>query len=119
MKINWGAFVICLNEFIKSNSRFIKRIDDKQIGWWFISPDSEGIISIERLKNKLMFYLWDSVFSRDKLPLQDFLKNECTSLITYADFVDCTEIFIFNIYRNFGGNKKEEEITAEMIDEMF
>ncbi len=115
-KLNWAAFVICLNEFIKSKSQVIKKIDDKQIGWWFISPDSEGRIKIETLKNKLMFYLWDSVFSRDKRPLEDFLKDEVSSLITYGDFVDCAEKFIFKIYRDFGGEKKETEIIKSGIN---
>ena len=118
VKLNWAALVISLNEFIKSNSKFIKRIEDKQIGWWFISPNEEDWIDINLLKNKLMFYLWDSVFSRDKRPLQDFLKSQSISLITYGDFVNYTEEFIFKIYDAFGGKEKEKEIFAFQLKDI-
>ncbi len=57
-----------------------------------------------------MFYLWDSVFSRDKRPLQDFLKSQSISLITYYDFVNCTEEFLLKIYDHFRGNKMEQNM---------
>jgi 5-methylcytosine-specific restriction protein B len=92
-KLIWWMCIVGLNEFIKSNHQAIRRIEDKQIGWWFIKPRN-NVISLQEVKDKLMFYLWDSVFSRDKRPLEEALKKEIgqeVKLITYADFIQYTE----------------------------
>jgi 5-methylcytosine-specific restriction protein B len=89
----WWMCIVGLNEFIKSNHQAIRRIEDKQIGWWFIKPRN-GVITLKEVEDKLMFYLWDSVFSRDKRPLEEALKEvmrQEVKLITYADFIQYTE----------------------------
>ncbi|MBC6481371.1 MAG: restriction endonuclease [Hormoscilla sp. GM7CHS1pb] len=95
-ELEWYKCVIGLNEWIKSEHQTIRRIEDKQIGWWFIRPENKKI-SLQKVKDKLMFYLWDSVFARDKRPLEQILskatKNN-VNLTTYTDFVENTEIFI-------------------------
>ncbi len=95
--LDWYICVIGLNEIIKSNSKFIRRIEDKQIGWWFVKPEN-GQIDLQKIKDKVMFYLWDNVFSRDKRPLESALAeatgNKDITLITYADFVARTEEFM-------------------------
>lgn len=92
-RVYWKKMVDAINIFIKSHSEKIRRIEDKQIGYYFIKGD---IIEHEAIRNKLMFFLWDSVFSNDKKPLLELLntsplrinnpihKNE---LITFGDFV--------------------------------
>lgn len=65
----WINYIIGINKFIKSNHQSIRRIEDKQIGWWFIKPENE-LVELQQVKDKLMFYLWDSVFVRDKKPLE-------------------------------------------------
>ena len=93
--ISMPDLVISVNNFMRENHKSIRGIEDKQVGWWFInSPkfeDSEGdfIDSIEQIKDKLMFYLWDNVFGRDKLPLKTLLNKE--ELITYSDFAKLTK----------------------------
>ncbi|AFY58820.1 hypothetical protein Riv7116_6491 [Rivularia sp. PCC 7116] len=86
--------IVGINEFIKSNHKSIRNIEDKQIGWWFINLQSETL-SLDQIKDKLMFYLWDSVFARDKKPLiklieENFSDNHA-NLITYADFLIYTD----------------------------
>jgi 5-methylcytosine-specific restriction enzyme B len=71
----WSYYIIGINEFIKSNYQSIRRIEDKQIGWWFIKPE-DGKVEIQQVRDKLMFYLWDSVFTRDKKPLESLLSTE-------------------------------------------
>lgn len=97
----WSDFVKNLNEFIKSNHQTIRRIEDKQIGWWFLKPDYDNkIIEEEAIKNKLMFYLWDSVFPRDRKPLAELLtkaSSKTIKLITYSDFVELAEDFVSGI----------------------
>ncbi|MDB9536428.1 AAA family ATPase [Dolichospermum planctonicum CS-1226] len=90
----WYDLVIKINEFIKSKSDYIRRIEDKQIGWWFLKA-KDNKIEESAIKNKLMFYLWDSVFAKDKRPLEKLLGVE--KLITYADFANLYIDFIGKI----------------------
>lgn len=98
---SWYIYIIGINEFIKSHSRTIRRIEDKQIGWWFIKP-KDGKVELQQVKDKLMFYLWDSVFSRDKKPLEDILSNnssEKIQLVLYSDFLELTESFLNSMHK--------------------
>lgn len=101
--LDWYNCVIGVNEIIKSNYQFIRRIEDKQVGWWFVKPQN-GQIDLQTIKDKVMFYLWDSVFSRDKRPLESVLAKvpgkENIKLITYADFVACTEDFMIQAHKH-------------------
>jgi 5-methylcytosine-specific restriction enzyme B len=99
-KEEWFYYIIGINEFIKSNSKTVRRIEDKQIGWWFIKPINNRV-ELEQVKNKIMFYLWDSVFSRDKRPLESFLSGDGKdeiSLDLYSDFLDLTGTFMEKVY---------------------
>ncbi|MGB3514332.1 MAG: restriction endonuclease [Microcoleaceae cyanobacterium] len=92
----WFSFVNKLNDFIKVNHHVIRRIEDKQIGVWFLKPE-ENQITKESIENKLMFYLWDSVFPRDRRPLEDLLSKadrQNIKLITYSDFIGLSDDFI-------------------------
>ena len=72
----------------------IRRIEDKQIGWWFIKPEDDKV-DLEQVKDKLMFYLWDSVFARDKRPIEEFLSNpNAVKLTAYSDFLDLMQEFM-------------------------
>ena len=98
--LEWQWCIISLNEFILRNYQNIRRIEDKQIGWWFIMPNS-GVIDIQIIKDKLMFYLWDSVFDKDKKPLEKLLSEylkKPIQLRTYADFVRHTKSFMLAVY---------------------
>jgi 5-methylcytosine-specific restriction protein B len=86
----WSSLVIKLNEFIKSHNQSIRRIEDKQIGWWFLKAKN-NIIEESAIRDKLMFYLWDSVFAKDKRPLEELLG---VKLITYGDFASLYFEFI-------------------------
>ena len=95
----WIEFVGKLNTFIKSNHKSIRGIEDKQIGHFFITDD---VIQKSSIQNKLMFFLWDSVFNRDKKPLIDLLfgkdvKHDESPLITFGDFAVLVDEFIDKI----------------------
>lgn len=97
----WFSCIIGINDFIRSNHKTIIKIEDKQIGWWFIKPSDDSKITQEDFQDKLMFYLWDGVFSRDKRPLSNFIQEqvfEDVSLITFSDFVQYTVEFIEAVY---------------------
>ena len=102
-KLNWIKLINDINHIIKINSKTIRKIEDKQIGVWFIKPDEQGEIPLEQVKYKLMFYLWDSVFGRDKNPLEEIISKAVKKeikLITYDDFVRHTEVFLMYLYDN-------------------
>ncbi len=94
----WISFIEKLNRFIKSNHKYIRGIEDKQIGHFFIKDEQ---IKKATIQNKLMFFLWDSVFNRDKKPLIELLYSENTkhhdNLITFGDFAKQVDSFIEKI----------------------
>ena len=100
----WANCIVGLNRFIIENSNSIKRIEDKQIGWWFIKPEDDHI-SLNSIRDKLMFYLWDGVFSKDRRPLESLLttlNDRSIKLVTFADFIEHTEMLI--VYFDKTGN---------------
>lgn len=88
---NWNQLRADINTFIKGNKNSIRRIEDKLIGLWFIKAKN-GKISKDEITNKLMHYLWDNVFARDKSPLIDKLDEG--ELHTFGDFVKQVDVFL-------------------------
>jgi 5-methylcytosine-specific restriction enzyme B len=91
--LDWCRCIVGVNEFLKSHHQIIRRIEDKQIGWWFIKP-IDNKITISQVQDKLMFYLWDGVFARNKQSLERYIADkldiEDVVLITYDDFLRFT-----------------------------
>lgn len=98
----WVDFVNRLNEFILSHAEYVSGVEDKQIGYWFIKAKRNAInvkeIPLEEIKNKLLFFLWDNVYTRDKEPLIKLLKTTEKDFITFGDFQDKTIEFIDRIF---------------------
>ncbi|MBD2472668.1 restriction endonuclease [Nostoc sp. FACHB-145] len=88
--LDWDRCIVGVNEFIKSHQHIVRRIEDKQIGWWFIKPKN-GEVTIEQVQDKLMFYLWDGVFVRNKQVLVKFIEDKLgktnVTLVTFSDFL--------------------------------
>ena len=82
-KGEWCSFIDKLNLFIRSNYKLIRKIEDKQLGYRFINNPT---ISESDIKNKLMFFIWDSVFSNNKKPLVDLLGIAESELVTFGQF---------------------------------
>ncbi|MCT7970491.1 McrB family protein [Laspinema olomoucense] len=89
----WETLIKNINEFIKKQHDSIRGIEDKQIGYYFIKPP----VTTENIQNKLMFFLWDSVFNRDKQPLVRLLDVERNDLVTFGDFTKLHNKFITKI----------------------
>lgn len=88
----WERFIQKLNLFIRSKHQYIRGIEDKQVGKYFIKDD---VILKASVQSKLMFFLWDNVFARDKKPLEDLLYGtEAPKLITFGDFAKKVDTFI-------------------------
>ncbi len=79
----WLNFIKKLNIFLKGHHASIRGIEDKQVGRYFVK---ERPVTAEQIQNKLMFFLWDSVFHRDKKPLVELLKLTRNELVTFGDF---------------------------------
>lgn len=98
----WIDFIEKLNQFIKSNHNYIRGIEDKQIGKYFIKP-RDGKYSNDIIQSKLMFFIWDSVFNRDKTPLvkllfgNDNIEQNKNKLVTFGDFALQVEVFVKKI----------------------
>ena len=54
---SWQNFVEAVNDKILD----LTESEDKQLGEFFIKPDSGNVISKERFLGKVMFYLWNEV----------------------------------------------------------
>lgn len=98
-RAGWESFVLKLNLFIKSNHKFIRGIEDKQIGKYFITGN---IFKKSCIQNKIMFFLWDNVFNRDKRPLANLLFSDedgkvSSDLVTFGDFAKEVDLFIDKI----------------------
>lgn len=102
-------FVNNLNQFIKSNHSYIRGIEDKQIGRYFIKGNTQNQIEYSIIQSKLMFFIWDSVFNRDKTPLvkllfgNDNVEQNKNKLVTFGDFALQVEVFVKKI-QNYGNN---------------
>lgn len=88
----WTNLVKKFNIFIKDNHNSVRsgRIEDMQIGYRFINT---GTVTENQIKNKLMFFIWDSVFNRDKKPLRVLLGND-KDLVTFGDFIEFHKEFV-------------------------
>lgn len=89
----WIDFISKLNQFIKSKHNYIRGIEDKQIGKYFIKA-KDGKIGNDIIQSKLMFFIWDSVFNRDKKPLCELLNMDKDDLVTFGDFAVKVKEFI-------------------------
>jgi hypothetical protein len=59
---DWIKFLERLNADIVSD-----RMEDKQVGPWFIKPSKSGEVSLDMFLNKCLFYLWHDVFKDEQL----------------------------------------------------
>lgn len=99
-KEKWTDFVDKLNAFFIENHKVIRKIEDKQIGYFFINTTVN--ITKKQIKNKLMFFIWDSVFTTDKKPLIQLLEiDDASKLVTFGHFTqdENVEKFIRNIIK--------------------
>lgn len=93
----WFEFVKKINTFIKNYHTSIRGIEDKQIGKYFIKAKQDKPVTAEQIQNKLMFFLWDSVFNRDKKPLLELLEINKNELVTFGDFTHLHNEFVAKI----------------------
>lgn len=62
MQWDWIKLVELMNKNIVRD-----RMEDKQLGPWFIKPAKNGIVPWDAFLNKCLFYLWHDVFKDEQL----------------------------------------------------
>jgi 5-methylcytosine-specific restriction endonuclease McrBC GTP-binding regulatory subunit McrB len=92
----WAGFVQRLNRFIKDNHTFVRNVEDRLVGHRFINAENRAITYAE-VQNKLLFFLWDSVFERSKEPLARVLNLEPREVSTFGDFARHVRDFVEEI----------------------
>lgn len=94
----WEVLFKSVNNFIKNHHTSVRGIEDKQIGQYFIK---ERPVLPEHIQNKLLFFIWDSVFDRDKKPLMQLLDVSKEELITFGDFTRLHNEFYHNLITKY------------------
>ena len=94
----WKNFVEAVNDKILD----LTESEDKQLGEFFIKPDSGDIISKERFLGKVMFYLWNEV-----------CKDEHKNGSFFRVKVDGKEE-----YFTFQGLYKNKDLLKQFMDEL-
>lgn len=80
---SWQKFVEIVNEKILT----LTESEDKQLGEFFIKPDSGDIISKDRFLGKVMFYLWNEV-CKDEHKNGSFFRVKVDGKEEYFTFQD-------------------------------
>jgi hypothetical protein len=76
-KWDWIKLVESINKNIVRD-----RMEDKQIGPWFIKPESSGSVSWEGFLNKCLFYLWHDVFKDEQFSDFSPFRNDCPEVFS-------------------------------------
>ena len=80
---SWQKFVETVNEKILT----LTESEDKQLGEFFIKPDSGNVISKDRFLGKVMFYLWNEV-CKDEYKNGSFFRTKDGDKEKYFTFQD-------------------------------
>jgi hypothetical protein len=68
---DWIKLVTNLNSQIA-----VVRLEDRQLGQWFISELADGSVDVEAFRNKVLYFLWHDVFKDDRLGPSSPFKEE-------------------------------------------
>lgn len=73
-------------ELLKAINKRIsrRRMEDKQIGPWFLVPDPSGKVQMRDFSNKCLFYLWHDVFKDDHTASENPFRED-EDLVTFAN----------------------------------
>jgi 5-methylcytosine-specific restriction endonuclease McrBC GTP-binding regulatory subunit McrB len=95
----WSQFVNRLNDFIRDNSDHVRKVEDRLVGHWYIDAEGRPITYAE-IQNKVMFFLWDSVFETSREPLSDILDLN-HRLHTFGEFAEHVQLFVRRINQRY------------------
>jgi len=109
-ELDWSNFRQKLNSFIRSDGATGRKLDDKVLGNRFIKGiDENGTKTMNaRDVSKVFFHLWDSVFARDRRPLEEFIGSD-VRLRTFSDFIERADGFIKKVDARPVSEKKNDD----------
>lgn len=81
---DWWEFLMAINDRIEGGD--IQQ-EDKKLGYFFVKPEEDGVISAEKFLSKVIFYLYNDVF-KDFGFEEDFFKDEAGKVMTFASYFD-------------------------------
>ena len=79
-QISWGKFRDAINKEIANPENSFANAEDKQLGLFFIKAENKKINESD-FSNKVLKYLWNDVFKRDKSIFND-------NVLTFGDLLD-------------------------------
>lgn len=115
--IRWIDFIAAINHHIQLNPSLGM---DKCVGNFFVKPDSDNIISLSTLINKVIFYLWNDVFKDEENEIfvdhtyQNYFPISTNGLKHINHLIDKLQIVPKDLYF-FENNKNEPIIEQEVI----
>jgi DNA polymerase III delta prime subunit len=77
-QFDWVRLLEAINRRIS-----LRRMEEKQIGPWFVLPDPTAVVHIDEFSNKCLFYLWHDVFKDDHAASESPFRMDET-LTTFA-----------------------------------
>lgn len=80
---SWWDFLKKINKEIQDATSS----EDKQLGYFFIKAKDDNTIDLNMFVNKVVFYLWNSVF-KDCYTDCEFMKQDTNSYFTFTGFFD-------------------------------
>lgn len=81
---DWWEFLMAINDRIEGGD--IQQ-EDKKLGYFFVKPKEDGVISAEMFLSKVIFYLYNDVF-KDFGFEEDFFKDEDGRVMAFASYFD-------------------------------
>lgn len=115
---SWWDFLRSINTVIES----VTHSEDKELGFFFIKADGNGLICKKRFVNKVVFYLWNDVFKTYGFRSDIFDKDaDGTEKLTFRDFYKkdgevnekTVALFVDNVMKHLPKNKNEEKEKEE------
>lgn len=121
-RYNWTSFIRKVNEKIFD----LTKSEDKQLGYWFISPDSNNEIDWELFVSKAIFYVWndvvkdyatmekeDSPFGK-KFAFTTFYNEHGEPIIEQTvAFLDKLEVEKLPSPKEYSSNEENSEVVSE------
>ena len=117
-KVDWNELRRAINKFIVSHAQSIRGIEDKQIGLWFVSgceDNNDTVIPEGEIRDKLLFFLWDNVFARDREPLRGMLGSggDDSAVFCFDEFIQKKDKFLGAILNGYKEKATEPTVDAK------
>ena len=98
---DWGDFIKAVNKLIEK----LTSSEDKQLGYFFVTPQEGNVITEAQFVSKVVFYLWSDIY-------KDYY-GRGNSIFSEIDGVD------FSSFNKFFGNEDNSKVANAFIKHVF